>query len=64
MGLTVRVEAVLSEVAGRRMTFHIEAWDEDEQVGVATHNRFLVDEGKFVAQAQAKVQAKARCGGS
>ncbi|HDD24220.1 MAG TPA: thioesterase [Chloroflexi bacterium] len=64
VGLTVRVQAVLSEMVGRRLTFHIEAWDEDEQVGIATHDRFLVDEKAFITHAQAKIQGKARRGGS
>ena len=34
--------------------FHIEAWDEVEQIGEASHERFIVDEARFVAKAQAK----------
>jgi len=57
MGMRVRARAELLEVEGRRLVFHIEAWDEVEQIGRATHERFIVDEERFVAQAKAKIEA-------
>ncbi len=56
VGQRVRARAELLEVHGRRLTFHIEAWDEAEQIGEATHERFIVDEERFIAQAKAKAQ--------
>jgi predicted thioesterase len=57
MGMHVRARAELLEVEGRRLVFHVEAWDEVEQIGRATHERFIVDEERFVAQAKAKIES-------
>ena len=53
--MRVRARAELLEVAGRRLTFRIEAWDEDERIGEATHERFLVNIERFIAKARSKV---------
>lgn len=55
VGMRVRARAELLKVEGRRLEFHIEAWDEVEQIGTAAHERFLVNEERFVAQARAKL---------
>jgi predicted thioesterase len=52
--MRVRARAELLEVQGRRLIFRVEAWDEAEQIGEATHERFVIDEERFVAQAEAK----------
>jgi fluoroacetyl-CoA thioesterase len=57
VGMHVRAHAELLEVEGRRLVFHVEAWDEVEQIGRATHERFIVDEERFVAQAKAKIES-------
>jgi predicted thioesterase len=54
VGMVVRACAELSEVDGRRLRFDVRAWDEVEQIGRATHERFVVDQSAFVAKAQAK----------
>ena len=54
VGMTMRARAELAEVDGRRLVFRVEAWDEAELIGEATHERFIVDEARFVAKAQAK----------
>jgi fluoroacetyl-CoA thioesterase len=54
MGMRVRARAELLEVEGRRLVFRVEAWDEVERIGEATHERFVVDEERFVARAKAK----------
>ncbi|MCP4536016.1 MAG: thioesterase family protein [Chloroflexi bacterium] len=59
VGMHIRARAELLKVEGRRLAFHIEAWDEVEQIGKATHERFVIDEKKFVANAQAKADASA-----
>ena len=55
VGLRVHVRAELMEVDGRRLVFHVEAWDEVEKIGEATHERFIVDRDRFIAGAKAKV---------
>ena len=57
VGMRVRARAELSQVEGRRLVFHVEAWDEIERIGEATHERFIVDVERFVASAQAKARA-------
>ncbi len=54
VGMHIRAHAELLEVEGRRLVFRVEAWDEVEQIGESTHERFVVDEGRFVARAKAK----------
>ncbi len=54
VGMAVRARAELLEVDGRRLVFSIEAWDEAERIGEATHERFVVDRDRFVAKAEAK----------
>ena len=50
VGMKVRAHAELVEVDGRKLTFHIQAWDEVEQIGEARHVRYVVDEDKFMAK--------------
>jgi predicted thioesterase len=54
VGMRVRARAELVEVKGRRLVFRVEAWDEAEQIGEATHERFIVDVERFIAKAGAK----------
>ena len=52
--IKVRARAELIAVEGRKLTFKIQAWDAVELIGEAVHERFIIDEAKFVAIAQAK----------
>jgi predicted thioesterase len=54
VGMQVRARAELTEVQGRKLSFHIQAWDEVEMVGEASHVRFLVNEGAFMTKVNAK----------
>lgn len=54
VGMRVQARAELVGIQGRRLTFRIVAWDEVEQIGEAVHERFVVDDERFVARAQAK----------
>ena len=57
VGMRVRAYAELMKVEGRQLVFHVEAWDEVERIGEATHERFIVDGERFVANAQAKASS-------
>ena len=46
-GMRVTVRAELKEVDGRRLRFHVEAWDDVERVGEAEHERFIIDAERF-----------------
>jgi fluoroacetyl-CoA thioesterase len=46
-GMQVTVRAKLVEIDRRRLRFEIEAHDEIELVGRATHDRFIIDAARF-----------------
>lgn len=54
VGMEVRVRAELVEVNDRRLSFHVEAWDEVERVGEADHQRFVIDTARFMSRVAAK----------
>jgi fluoroacetyl-CoA thioesterase len=56
VGMKVRARAELTAVDGRKLAFRIQAWDEVELIGEAAHERFVIDEAKFVARTQAKAK--------
>jgi predicted thioesterase len=57
VGMHVRARAELLEVEGRRLVFRVEAWDAMEQIGEATHERFIIDEDRFIAKTKAKTES-------
>jgi predicted thioesterase len=54
VGMKVRARAELAEVHGRKLVFRIQAWDEVELVGEASHVRFIIDEAVFMTKVNAK----------
>ncbi len=54
VGVVVRAQAALIAVEDRKLTFAIEAWDNVELIGRATHERFLVNRARFEAKAAQK----------
>jgi len=54
VGMGVHARATVVAMEGRRITFHIEAWDEVEKIGEATHERVLVDVARFTERAGGK----------
>ena len=54
VGMRVRARAELFEVDGQRLVFQVEAYDEVERIGEATHQRFVIDQAAFVAKAEEK----------
>jgi fluoroacetyl-CoA thioesterase len=48
VGMKVRARAELMAVEGRKLVFKIQAWDEVELIGEADHDRFVIDEARFV----------------
>ncbi|MFB3852392.1 MAG: thioesterase family protein [Vicinamibacterales bacterium] len=53
-GETVRAEAVVTAVDGRKITFTIEAFDSTERIGEAVHERAIVSRDRFLERVQAK----------
>jgi fluoroacetyl-CoA thioesterase len=46
-GMRVTARAELLEVDGRKLRFRVEAFDEEEKIGEAEHERFLIDGERF-----------------
>jgi fluoroacetyl-CoA thioesterase len=60
MGNTVRVQAKVEAIDGLKVTFTIEAWDEVEKIGQGTHQRFIIDEARFLKRVHAKSEASSK----
>jgi predicted thioesterase len=58
VGMDIRARAELVKVRDRRLVFRVEAWDAAEKIGEGTHERFAVDEERFIAAAEAKVESQ------
>jgi predicted thioesterase len=54
--MRARIRATLREVDGRRLVFDIEGEDDAERIVQGTHERFQIDQGKFLARIAAKRQ--------
>ena len=55
IGKMVRAEAELTEIDRRRITFHVKIFDDVEQVGDVTHERFVIDLDKYNERLRKKV---------
>ena len=56
IGMNVRFEAKLLEVDGRKLTFEVEGFDEMDEIGKATHERFIINADKFNAKMAEKAE--------
>ena len=54
VGMQVRARAELIAIDGRILKFKVQAWDEDELIGEADHDRFVIDEARFMAKVTSK----------
>jgi fluoroacetyl-CoA thioesterase len=54
IGMRVRAHAELTEALGRKLVFRVHAWDEVEQIGEASHVRFIIAEEAFMTKVNAK----------
>lgn len=57
LGMEVRITATIKAVEGRKLTFSLEAFDEVEKIGEATHERFIVQAEKFGRRVADKANA-------
>ena len=55
VGMKVRCTCELVEIDRRRLVFHVEAYDAQDQISQGTHERFIVNMDKFVAKAKEKM---------
>ena len=54
VGMKVWAEAELTAVDGRKLTFAVTAFDDAGPIGKGVHQRFVIQNEKFLAKAQAK----------
>lgn len=54
-GMKVTVESELLEAEGKRLLFKVEAYDEVEKIGEGLHERYIVNEQKFISRVNAKL---------
>lgn len=55
VGMKVQARAELVSIDGRRMIFRVEAHDEHERIGGGTHERVVVNVGRFDRRVGAKL---------
>jgi len=55
-GMTVRIRAELREVDGRRLVYHVEAFDAKDKIGEGTHERAIISLDRFEQKARAKLE--------
>jgi fluoroacetyl-CoA thioesterase len=56
IGMMVTFRAEVTSVEDRRINFKVEAFDEKEKVGEGTHQRAIINVGRFATRVQAKGQ--------
>jgi len=56
LGMEVRVKTEITTVEGRKLTFQLEAYDEIEKIGEATHERFIIQADKFNSRVAEKAK--------
>ncbi len=54
VGMRVRAEAELTAVEGKRLIFKVAAYDEREMIGAGTHERYIVEKGRFLVRVAGK----------
>jgi len=50
IGCKVWCKSTVINVEGKKISFEIEAWDEKGKIGVATHERYIINPEKFMAK--------------
>ena len=56
MGMKVRCETELIDIDRKRLVFHAVVYDEIEKIGEGTHERFIIDNDKFLERINAKAK--------
>ena len=54
VGMRVRAIAELTEIAGKKLSFTVKAYDDKELIGEGTHERYIIDLEKFLQKNEAK----------
>lgn len=54
VGMTVRAEAELIEVNGKKLTYKVTAYDDKDKIGEGTHGRYIIHGQSFLEKVQKK----------
>ncbi|MDR2803022.1 MAG: thioesterase family protein [Treponema sp.] len=54
IGAKIRAEAVLTAVDNRKLLYEVRAWDDKDLIGEGSHERFIIDNKKFMEKTNAK----------
>lgn len=57
VGGHVRARAVLTGIEGRKLTYRVEAYDDAGLIGEGEHERYIVEEARFMAKAAGRLPA-------
>ena len=57
IGKKVRADTELTGIDRRKLTFKVKVFDDVEQVGEAEHERFVIDEDKYIERLKKKMEA-------
>lgn len=56
VGMKVTAEAEVTAIEGRRITFTVSAYDNEEQIGAGIHERAIIWTSKFLDRVQSKLE--------
>lgn len=54
VGEEVRAQAEVIDTQGKRITFSVRAWDDEDLIGEGTHVRYLINIEQFMARVKGK----------
>ena len=54
IGSIVRIRSEIQALDGLRVSFIVQAWDQEEEIGVGEHIRFVIEEERFLRRVSAK----------
>lgn len=57
VGMEVRCECTIIEVDRNKLTFAVKCYDEVEEIGEGIHERFVIDNEKFLTKVNSKIDA-------
>lgn len=55
LGLQVYAESVVTAIYGKKVCFHVTAYDEIGEIGSGEHERYIVDEQRFMERCTQKL---------
>ena len=54
IGSTIRVRSEIQALDGLQVSFIVQAWDQEEEIGTGEHIRFVIEEERFLRRVSAK----------